>query len=223
MAYTMKLEGAEELSKLLTELGDKAPVVASMSLYEGAGKMADAVSAEARSIRTAKFKWAKPGTYRLPSPEEKQILMENGAMGIAEFDKNGSEINTAVGYTRSGYAAVDWNHMNSSARTNYKEVAFKGKSIAASSTLRFVRRSGQAEKYGYSSSIGHGAQNRKPVGVIANAINSGTSFMKKQPFFRKGMNKGKPKAEAAIIETAEKLFESIINRQNQDETGREIA
>ena len=38
----------------------------------------------------------------------------------------------------------------------------------------------------------------KPVGQIANAINSGTSFMEKQPFLRKAFSTGKKAAEAAI-------------------------
>lgn len=37
-----------------------------------------------------------------------------------------------------------------------------------------------------------------PVSVIANSINSGTSFMKKQPFLRKAFNQNKAKAIAAI-------------------------
>jgi HK97 gp10 family phage protein len=37
-----------------------------------------------------------------------------------------------------------------------------------------------------------------PVPVIANSINSGTSFMKKQPFMRKAFSQNKAKAIAAI-------------------------
>lgn len=38
----------------------------------------------------------------------------------------------------------------------------------------------------------------KPIPLIANAINSGTSFMKKQPFLRKAFSQSKSKATAAI-------------------------
>jgi hypothetical protein len=38
----------------------------------------------------------------------------------------------------------------------------------------------------------------KPIPQIANAINSGTSFMQKQPFFRQATNKAKGPAQAAI-------------------------
>jgi len=211
MAITMKFTGMEEISAMLDQLGDQANFVASFALYEGAGVMADSINAAARAIVTEPFRYAGPGQTRLPSPEEKAILLENGSMGIARFDKNGSEVNTSVGYNKSGYADVSWNHMNSAARTNYKAVSFKGKENTASSTLRFIRRSGKAEQYGLSSSMGHGAQNRKPVGVIANAINSGTSFMKKQPFFRIGANNGRRKAEEVIRATVERLFNQIIN------------
>lgn len=48
---------------------------------------------------------------------------------------------------------------------------------------------------------GYGSLNgkTKPIPQIANAINSGTSFMKKQPFFRKAM--AKSGAAAAAVES----------------------
>lgn len=214
MPISVQIDGMEQISIMLNELEEKAPFVASQALYMGAGEMAKAVNEAAKSIKTAPFKYAKGDERRLPSPEEKQILLENGSMGIAKFENDGAEVNTSVGYNKSGYADVSWNHMNSSARTNYKAVTFKGKENTASSTLRFIRRSGKAEKYGLSSRIGHGAQNRKPIGVIANSINSGTSFMTKQPFFREGVSAGKDKAKNAIIRTVESLFNTII-KQNE--------
>lgn len=49
----------------------------------------------------------------------------------------------------------------------------------------------------------------KPVPLIANAINSGTSFMQKQPFMRKAFSQSKgaatAKIEATILEEIEKL------------------
>lgn len=52
---------------------------------------------------------------------------------------------------------------------------------------------------GYQNS-GYGQINGKtvPVPLIANAINSGTSFMKKQPFIRKAISQSKGAAQAAI-------------------------
>ena len=52
---------------------------------------------------------------------------------------------------------------------------------------------------GYQNS-GYGQINGKtvPVPLVANAINSGTSFMQKQPFIRKAFSQSKGAAEAAI-------------------------
>ena len=52
---------------------------------------------------------------------------------------------------------------------------------------------------------------RKPVRLIARAINSGTSFMKKQPVFRKAASMSKGAAQAAIVAKAEEMFNEIIN------------
>ena len=51
------------------------------------------------------------------------------------------------------------------------------------------------------------AGKRTPVIVIARSINGGTDFMIKQPVFRRAANKGRPAAQAAIIETAENRIE----------------
>lgn len=50
---------------------------------------------------------------------------------------------------------------------------------------------------------------RKPIPLIANAINSGTSFMRKQPFFRKAVTIATPKAKAAIIEKIEAEIDAM--------------
>ena len=49
----------------------------------------------------------------------------------------------------------------------------------------------------------------KPVMLIARAINSGTSFMKKQPIFRRAASKGRKAAEEAMRKTAEERIEQI--------------
>ena len=215
MPYRFKSEGVEDVMKIVADLGDKAEFIAAQALFEGAGEMADAVTAEAKKIRTAPFHYvAVPGAItRMPSPEEKQILLDSGAMGISKFRKTLGAIDTSVGYNGAGYAPVNWNHMRSSARTNYKAVKLKGHEVNASSFLQALRRSGGSNEYGISADIGKGAQNMKPIGVIANAINSGTSFMKKQPFIRKGFKKGTKKAEAAIISRAESLINQIIEKK----------
>lgn len=48
-----------------------------------------------------------------------------------------------------------------------------------------------------------------PIPKIANAINSGTSFMKKQPFFRRAVASGTGKASAAIAKKIEEAIDEI--------------
>ena len=48
------------------------------------------------------------------------------------------------------------------------------------------------------------------VRVLARSINSGTSFMKKQPVFRQAQRSSKDAAQAAMISTANALIEQII-------------
>ena len=49
----------------------------------------------------------------------------------------------------------------------------------------------------------------KPIPVIANAINSGTSFMQKQPFFRKAVSQNKAAALAAIERGVNKRIDEM--------------
>lgn len=173
MPYYLKVDGMAEISRQLEQLEEKAPAVAAQALYEGAAVMQKSILSEMASIKTAPFKYAKSGEQRLPSPEEKEVL-EHAGVGIAKFDKDGTEVDTSVGFNQSGYAEVNFRHMRSKARTNYG-----------------------------------GA---KPVGVIANSINSGTSFMHKQPFVRKGMRQGSPKAMQVMQEKIEQAFEAMTKK-----------
>ena len=148
MAFTMNTSGMGELAKRLGELGVKAQEIASLSLYEGAGVMADSVSQAVHGIVTEPFRYGTNANRRKPSPEEKAIL-ENARKGVAKFRKSVDRVDTSVGMQNSGYADL------------------KGKTV--------------------------------PVPLIANAINSGTSFMQKQPFMRKA--KRQEKAAVAKIES----------------------
>ena len=158
MAYQLKVGGMEEISETLTKLGEKAPGVAARALYEGAGIMAREINQKADQIRTSPFRYAANGQTRLPSPEEKEIVKQ-AAAGIAKFDKNGTEVNTSVGFRNAGYAEL------------------AGKTV--------------------------------PVPKIVNAINSGTSFMPKQPFVRQAAKTGAAKAMKAMRESIDKDFEEI--------------
>jgi hypothetical protein len=159
MAMTMKVEGMEEISRILTELGNKAPEVAAQSLYEGAGVMGDAFRQAANSIRAKRLKYPAPeGKKRLPSVEEKAAVVR--AVGIAKFQKDGNEVDTIVGVGGSA---------------------------------------------GYADIAGH----RKAVRLIARSINSGTSFMDKQPVFRQAKTKSQKTAAQAIVDKAEQMFNDI--------------
>ena len=176
MAWNLKIEGIEELISGFNKLPDKARKVASEALYEGAGVVADAVSSAVNGIATEPFKYAKDGKKRKPSPEEKAILAGT-KHGVAKFRKNGINVQTSVGFQNSGYAQITWNHAKTSAsRTKYKQGS-NGKMVHASQ--------------GSGSSM-------KPVPLIANSINSGTSFMTKQPFLTKAFAQSTGAATAAI-------------------------
>lgn len=160
MPYEMKASGLEEISEMLEKLETEAPKAAAKALYKGAGEMARAITSAIDSIQTAPFRFASGGDTRLPSPQEKAVLKAAGGLGIAKFSKNGTEIDTSVGFGKSGYAEM------------------VGRAV--------------------------------PIPKIANAINSGTSFMKKQPFFRKGVRDGTKAAETAIATSIEQEIEKIV-------------
>lgn len=157
MARQMQVDGMEEISRMLEQMEESAPAVAAQALYEGAKVMREAIQEGAEAIRTEPFRYERNGT-RLPSPEEKEIVVAAG-VGVAKFDKNGSEVDTSVGYRNAGYAELG------------------GKT--------------------------------KPVPQIVNAINSGTSFMQKQPFVRKAERNGRQRAEAAITRRIQEAYDNM--------------
>ena len=205
MAYTLKVEGMDEIVAMLADVEDSAQGIAAQALYKGAGIVADAISNGARGLRTAPFKYAAGGEQRELSPEEKAILTENSAAGIAKFDQTGNYVGTAVGYSRTGYAMVDWNHMSSKSRTNYKIQGMRAKWSYKTHLVKGA--DGHAQ---YDKTANRGLTNAKAVAVIANAVNHGTSFMKKQPFIRKATTQSKAKATEAIQQTVRELVERAI-------------
>ena len=148
MRYEMRVDGMVEISELLGQMAEAAPGVAAKTLYEGAGIMADEIRASVETIKTGPG--ADRNDARYATTEEKEIV-RNAAVGIAKFNKNGTEVDTSVGFSNAGYAQLN------------------GKTV--------------------------------PVPLIANSINSGTSFMHKQPFFRKAVKTAAPKAQEKMNET----------------------
>ena len=163
MGMRISTQGIEELGAMFAKLGADAQKVASKSLYDGAGVVADAFSKASNSIITEEFHYlARPditGTKRYASPEEKAACQ--GKSGIATFRKDGDTTDTVVGISgNAGYVNIG------------------GK--------------------------------QKPVLEIARSINSGTSFMHKQPVYRKAVSTSRAAAAAAIVNTAERMFNEII-------------
>lgn len=52
---------------------------------------------------------------------------------------------------------------------------------------------------------------KKAIQLIARSINSGTSFMKSQPVFRKAVSRNRKAAKEKIVSSAENLINDIIN------------
>ena len=176
MPFSIQVDGLTELLQKMDQLPGKAVKVAAEALYEGAGVVADAVSGAVQGIATEPFKYAKNGHKRLASPEEKAMLTSS-RHGVAKFRKGAGNVQTSVGFQRSGYAPITWNHAKTGAsRTKYKQSA-SGRMVHASQ--------------------GSGTS-MKPIPLIANSINHGTSFMVRQPFLNKAFSKSKGAATAAM-------------------------
>ena len=188
MAYTSVTDGMDELKHALDSLGNAAQGAASAGLFEAAGVYADEVSKAIDAIAVSPFKYAsrKRGETREPSPEEKAMLKGAGAAGIAKFKKNGISVNTSVGFNNAGYAPAQWATKRHKGRTTYK---WNGKEV-------------------YHASKSRAGADVKPIPVIANAINSGTGFMRKQPFFRKATSRAKGKAAEAFEAAAVSVLDS---------------
>ena len=175
MAFSIEVTGLDELNRQLDQLGAKAAHVAAWGLYEGAGVVADKVGQAVNGIATEPFKYAANGKKRKPSPEEKAIVA-NAPRGVSKFRTTGTSVQTSVGFQNSGYGSITWNHARTNTRTKYK-----------------VDDKGQARH----ASKGSGVSS-KPVPLIVNSINHGTSFMGKQPFLRKAFSQSNNAATAAI-------------------------
>lgn len=179
MPFTLEWSGADELLRKMDKLPDKAAKIAAEALYEGADVMADAVSQAVQGIAAEQFHYATGGEKRLPSPEEKAIVAGQ-KRGVSKFKNDGTVISTKIGISSEGYSKITWNHAKSGTRTKYK-VGYGGKASQSYS------------QEGKSSGV-----SAKPAAVIINAIEHGTSFMKKQPFMRKAIQQTTGAAMAAI-------------------------
>lgn len=103
MAGGMRTDGTEELMAMLTKVGDAAPAIAAQALYEGAGVVADAYTAAAGTIVTAARRWHNEPGGRLPTKEEKAMLVNS--IGVARFNKDMDSVDTLVG-AAEGYGIL---------------------------------------------------------------------------------------------------------------------
>lgn len=183
-------DGMEELNNQLSSLGNAAQGAASRGLFRAAGIYVEWIGKGINGITVRPYKYAnrKKGEIREPSPEERAMLQGKGSIGIAKFHKTGVSVDTSVGFNGSGYAEVTWQTKRHKGRTTYKH---DGEGTIESA------RSGAA------------GRDAKPVLVIANAINSGTSFMKKQPFFRRAVSQAKKPAEDAFDADVEETLNAL--------------
>ena len=73
MPMTINTQGLDELSDMISKLGDKAEGVAAQALYDGAGIVADAFSKAANSIRTESSRGKRTTGFRWSA---KSYIME---------------------------------------------------------------------------------------------------------------------------------------------------
>ena len=127
-------------------------------------------------------------------------LDEGAGVMAAEIKEGAGKINTAPFH----YAVF----VTREPSPEEKEIVQKGMGIA-----KFKKNGADVN-----TSVGYGnagyamlAGKRKPIPLIANAINSGTSFMVKQPVFRQAANKTRAAASAAIAKRGNEILNGIID------------
>ena len=128
-------------------------------------------------------------------------LYDGAGVMAAEIKEDAGKINTAPFH----YAVF----VTREPSPEEKEIVQKGMGIA-----KFKKNGADVN-----TSVGYGnagyamlAGKRKPIPLIANAINSGTSFMKRQPFFRRAVVQGTAKAEEAIVAKIEAEIDALTKQ-----------
>ena len=128
-------------------------------------------------------------------------LYDGAGVMAAEIKEGAGKINTAPFH----YAVF----VTREPSPEEKEIVQKGMGIA-----KFKKNGADVN-----TSVGYGnagyatlAGKQKPIPLIANAINSGTSFMKKQPFFRRAVVQGTAKAEEAIVAKIEAEIDALTKQ-----------
>ena len=144
---------------------------------------------------------------------------------LAQLNNKAQEIASGALYDGAGIVANAMNAAVQSIRTEPFRYATEGKMRLASPQEKAAlerkigitkfRKSGSEvdTMIGISGTSGYTqiAGKQKAVRVIARSINHGTSFMHKQPVFRKAKTQSQEPAKEAIVSKAEQMINEIIN------------
>lgn len=142
---------------------------------------------------------------------------------LGKLEKNANSVAAKALYEGAGIVADEMNKQARSIQTEKFFYARGGKrrlpspeekaAIEGAAGIARFDNQGGAE---ISTSVGYNnsgyalmAGHMRPIPLLVNAINSGTSFMKKQPFVRKANSSGGKKAVSAMKEKIEKSLEAL--------------
>lgn len=151
-------------------------------------------------------------------------LTEVGEM-LARLEGKAQEVASGALYDGAGIVADAFSAAVRSIRTEPFRYAPPGKTrlpspeekealMGTTGIAKFRKSGGEVDTViGISADAGYADVAGKPkaVRLIARSINSGTSFMKKQPVFRRAKSQSQNAAKAAIVAKAEQMFDEIIN------------
>lgn len=134
-----------------------------------------------------------------------KALYEGAGIMANELNKGAKSIKTApFKYARDGQTRLPSPEEKEIVEAAAAGIAKFGKDGGNVDTSVGFRNAGYAELKG----------KKVPIPKIVNAINSGTSFMNKQPFVRKAATAASPKALAAMRERIEAEIEAIGNNKD---------
>lgn len=139
---------------------------------------------------------------------------------LDKVGRDAEKISKQALYAGAGVAADAYGAAISEIKTEKFKYAGEGETRLPSQAEKNVLKAGVARfrsngssvetVIGLQSGYAYLAGHKTPIMKIARAINSGTSFMHKQPFVRKAKAAAKNKGAAAIVEAANKLIDEII-------------
>lgn len=144
---------------------------------------------------------------------------------LRSLEDKAEEVASAALYPGAGIVADAFNAATESIRTEKFRYVPEGQTrLPSEEEKAALRRKTGVAKFrkdgdGVDTIVGIGGQSgyvmvagkKKAVRLIARSINSGTSFMHKQPVYRMAKTKCQKAAESAIVSKAEEIYNQIIN------------